>query len=313
MKRFPINRVCPLSGNKHSRVLAYLPAISFCAVNPTYRTNFPEILSISTDDEFPIVESPSGFVFSGWCPSDDFLKKVYEEVIDHSQTITETVAYRQGLLEFGAAFLRVVTNSHISTSKPMRLLDFGCGYGTLARMLAGRDIRCYGYEPSRERLAIASQRGFEVLDSLDKVADVGPFDLIICTEVLEHVVDPRGVLRFLRNHASPGALVALTVPQCETSFVESSLASLPENADLSRIINPWEHLNYFSAESLRALLIEGGFKLVSDYGRTRRAYDACLQIGEQMSFRTRARAGLKVLRSLMVRSQSTELICQVPR
>ena len=90
MKRFPINRCCPVSGEPHSRVLTYLPAAVVGAANPTYRPDFANILGISPEDEFPIVESPSGFVFSGWLPRDDFLRRVYEDVIDHSKTITET-------------------------------------------------------------------------------------------------------------------------------------------------------------------------------------------------------------------------------
>lgn len=86
------------------------------------------------------------------------------------------------------------------------------GTGLIAR---GRDIQSFGYEPSAERRSRASQDGFEVLNSLDKVAEVGWFDLLICTETLEHVPDPRNVLRFLRKHARLGALLAITVPQCD--------------------------------------------------------------------------------------------------
>jgi SAM-dependent methyltransferase len=140
MTRHPVNRDCPLTGEKHPRILTYIPASVICAANPTYRPNYCEILGISTDDEFPMVESSSGFVFAGWLPPNDFLRRVYEDLIDHSKTITQTIEYRRALLEFGAAFLQTVERHPISSTRPFRLLDFGCGYGTLARMLLGREI-----------------------------------------------------------------------------------------------------------------------------------------------------------------------------
>jgi 2-polyprenyl-3-methyl-5-hydroxy-6-metoxy-1,4-benzoquinol methylase len=310
MKRFPVNRRCPISGEQHSRVLFYVPAAVVGAANPTYRPDFADILGISPEDEFPIVESPSGFVFSGWLPTDDFLRRVYEDVVDHSRTTTETLGYRRGLLEFGSAFLQVVEGHSISSAKPLRLLDFGCGYGVLTRMLAARDIQSFGYDPSVERRGRASQRGFKVLDSLDKVADVGPFHLFVCTEVLEHVPDPREVLRFLRKQAPPGALLAITVPQCDPPFIANSIATFLKDRLLPGVINPWEHLNYFSAKSLRRLLSEESFKVVNDFGRAKPAYYSCLRIGDATSMKSRVRNGLRLMKRALATSQSTELICE---
>jgi SAM-dependent methyltransferase len=310
MTQHPVNRDCPLTGEKHPSVLTYIPASAVCAANPTYRPNYCEILGISADDEFPIVESSSGFVFSGWLPPNDFLRRVYEDLIDHSKTVTQTIEYRRALLEFGAAFLQTIERHSISSSRPLRLLDFGCGYGALTRMLLGRDIQSFGYEPSVERNIRASQCGFEVLDSLDEVADVGPFHLFICTEVLEHVPNPREVLRFLRKHASPGALLAITVPQCDLPFIPNSIAAFLKNGSLPQVINPWEHLNYFSTQSLRGLLAEEGFKVVIDFGRARPAYDACLQIGSATSLKSRLRNNLRLMKRASFSSQSTELFCQ---
>src|SRR6266545_7686489 len=103
--KFPINRSCPITGEASNRVLAYIPAAVIAAENPTYRASYSEILNISPQDEFPIVESAVGFVYSGWLAPEEFLRHVYEDVIDHSKTVTQTIGYRAGLLEFAAAFL----------------------------------------------------------------------------------------------------------------------------------------------------------------------------------------------------------------
>jgi len=278
--KFPVNRTCPLSGEQSHRVVGYIPAAVVAANNPTYRSSFAKILKISPHDEFPIVESPHGFIFSGWLPPQDFLRCVYEDVIDHTKTITQTVAYRARLLEFAAAFLATVEARASFSSQPRRLLDYGCGYGSLLRMLSTGNVRAIGYEPSGARQTTAGQGGYEIFNNLDQVATAGPFDLFICTEVLEHLADPRAALRFMRQNATPGALLGITVPDCERSYVEACFAELAKGGPLSPVFNPWEHLNYFSAGSLRRLLAEEGFTVINDFGQTRAARDACAKFGE---------------------------------
>lgn len=299
-----------MNGEQHSRLLAYLPANVVAAANSTYRHDFASVLGISADDEFPIVACPSGFVFAGWLPPDDFLRRLYEEVIDHSKTITETIEYRRALLEFGGAFLQTIQRHTVGHTRPLRLLDFGCGYGALTQMLRGRDIDVYGYEPSAERGARASECQLTVLGSLDEVAEMGPFDLVVCTEVLEHVPDPRGVLKFIRTHMRSCALLAITVPQCESAFIGDSISAFLRDRLLPRVINPWEHLNYFPTQSLRALLLEEGFRVVKDFGCVKQTYDACLDIGDVVTARSYARSRLRLMKRVFGTKQSTELICE---
>jgi 2-polyprenyl-3-methyl-5-hydroxy-6-metoxy-1,4-benzoquinol methylase len=235
---------------------------------------------------------------------------LYEDVIDHSKTITETIEYRRVLLEFGGAFLQTIEKHFVGYTRPLRLLDFGCGYGALTEMLRGRDIKLYGYEPSAERRARASDCGFEVLGSLDQVAKVGRFDLVVCTEVLEHVPDPRGVLKFIRAHTRSGALLAITVPQCDPTFIADSIATFLRDRLLPRVINPWEHLNYFATHSLRTLLVEEGFRVVRDFGCVKAAYDACLGIGDATTITSYARSRLRLMKRAFGTKPSTELICE---
>lgn len=122
-------------------------------------------------------------------------------VIAHvrARTVTTTISYRQMLLEFVAAFMRLVAQD--KTARPLRLLDFGYGYGAL---LASRDLVAVGFEPSVERVQATAAAGrFPVLTGEAALAAAGPFDLFVCTEVLEHVPDPRAALRLFKANASP--------------------------------------------------------------------------------------------------------------
>lgn len=307
--KFPVNRVSPLTGAASHRLLGYIPASVVAAENATYRSSFAEILRISPQDEFPIVSSPDGFVFAGWLPPDDFLRRVYEDVIDHSKTITQTVAYRAALLEFGAGFFDLVQRRHRATTRPLRLLDYGCGYGTLLRMLGGGDVETFGYEPSDARQNAAALGQSKIFATLSEAAEGGPFDLFICTEVLEHAAEPRGILQFIKRIASPGAVAAITVPTCELSYVETSLKGLVTAGGLSPVFNPWEHLNYFSAASLRRLLAEEGFEVINDFGRTRSLRDACAQFGDASS--NAIINWIRIMKRAVQTTPTTHLFCEI--
>jgi 2-polyprenyl-3-methyl-5-hydroxy-6-metoxy-1,4-benzoquinol methylase len=190
------------------------------------------------------------------------------------------------------------------------LLDYGCGYGSLLGMFAGSEVQAFGYEPSAARQATAGQGDIEIFNSLDGVAAAGPFDLIVCTEVLEHLADPRAALRFMKQQASPRALLAVTVPDCERSYVAACLAGLGTERRLPPVLNPWEHLNYFSAATLRRLLAEEGFTVVHDFGCAAAVRDACAQFGDPGI--NPVVNGLRILKRAAAASPSTQLFCELP-
>jgi 2-polyprenyl-3-methyl-5-hydroxy-6-metoxy-1,4-benzoquinol methylase len=96
------------------------------------------------------------------------------------------------------------------------VLDVGCGSGGVGPGLrrAGA-TRLTGVEvvPEQAELARANYDlvvAAPVEEALHQVA--GPFDTILCLDVLEHLVDPDRVLRDLRGLASPGARLQVSVP-----------------------------------------------------------------------------------------------------
>jgi 2-polyprenyl-3-methyl-5-hydroxy-6-metoxy-1,4-benzoquinol methylase len=97
-----------------------------------------------------------------------------------------------------------------------RVLDVGCGSGGVGAGLrrAGAS-RLTGIEVMAEQAELARAHYDHVvaapveqaLEQLD-----GPFDTILCLDVLEHLVDPEQVLRDLHGVSSPGARLQVSLP-----------------------------------------------------------------------------------------------------
>ncbi len=97
-----------------------------------------------------------------------------------------------------------------------RVLDIGCGEGAV-----GRGLRAAGaswlsgieMQPSAAQTALEAYDEVAVgtveaeLDSL-----TGPWDTICCYDVLEHLVDPFGLLERVVDLATPGARLHVSVP-----------------------------------------------------------------------------------------------------
>jgi ubiquinone/menaquinone biosynthesis C-methylase UbiE len=97
-----------------------------------------------------------------------------------------------------------------------RVLEVGCGGGHVLRMFPQCILT--GVDVSGEMLAKAERNltGYPVrlhkgeLDAID--LPVGGFDRIICSEVLEHVVNPEQLLGAMRGLLTPQGRAVVTVP-----------------------------------------------------------------------------------------------------
>lgn len=98
-----------------------------------------------------------------------------------------------------------------------RILDVGCGDGTLGRHLRDRQgARVTGITFSEAEAARARDGLEEVvvadLDTWVPAAGVEPFEVIICSHVLEHLRDAGRLLRVLRDVMAPGGTLLVALP-----------------------------------------------------------------------------------------------------
>lgn len=151
-------------------------------------------------------------------------------------------------------------------SPEMRVLDVGCGNGFWAGEFARRGCMAVGIDPSPTGIDIARRSHtaarFEVMEvSADmlQALDEEPFDLIISTEVIEHLYSPQtwalGCLHALR----PGGTAILSTPYHGwlKNVALATTGKLDRHFDALR---EGGHIKFFSQPVLSELLRNVGFE-----------------------------------------------------
>lgn len=134
------------------------------------------------------------------------------------------------------------------------VLEIGVGEGFVSGFLSERfpDKQFTGVDLRADDLKLLRQRFPRIEAHVGDVYDLsflpGPFDLVICAEVLEHLDEPeRGLAQIC---ALQPRRAIFTVPH-EPWFM---LSNLLRGKNVTRFGNDIEHVNHFGPESLRRLL-----------------------------------------------------------
>jgi SAM-dependent methyltransferase len=162
---------------------------------------------------------------------------------------------------------RFSSHTRLLTSLPAsghgrRVLDVGGGEGYLARALSAR-----GYE-----ITVVAAPGSAAAD-LQTVAAVvesdldftyppltGPFDVILCGDVLEHLRRPQDCLVWIRSLLAPGGVLLASLPNGAHLYVRLHVlaGAFPQH---DRGLFDRTHLHFYSWSGWRAVFEGAGFSI----------------------------------------------------
>lgn len=139
--------------------------------------------------------------------------------------------------------------------RPGRLLEIGCGTGTLLLAAEAAGWSTLGLEPGQAAASVASHRGCSVVKGYfpDDLPDSGTkFDVLAMLDVLEHFGDPVAFLRNVKQHLQPDGRLFIQVPNWDSLLVQLEGAR-------SSVVCPG-HWSYFTPESLVDTLARAAFR-----------------------------------------------------
>jgi len=144
----------------------------------------------------------------------------------------------------------------IRGDRPVRLLDFGCGFGDFVCACERFGFDAVGVDRAKPRIASAVVRIYSSLDDLDETE---PFHVVTLFEVLEHLDEPASVLKQLSGRSVSGGLLILETPDCK------GVTDLKSRTDYD-LIHPLEHINAFTHETLISIAERHGFRHIKNRG-----------------------------------------------
>jgi|SRR6185503_5957552 len=156
-----------------------------------------------------------------------------------------------------------------------RVLDVGCGNGFTCGAFLKRGCRVVGIDLSNQGIEIARKTypegRFEVLAADDRLLEnlqEEPFDIVVSTEVVEHLYDPRRYTRGCFQALKPGGRFICTTPY--HGYIKNLMLALLGKWDVHA--NPlWDggHIKLWSRATITKLLMEAGLTNIQFRGAGR--------------------------------------------
>lgn len=150
-----------------------------------------------------------------------------------------------------------------------RVLEVGCGPGSITRMLAGQG-RCKvtGIELDVSAIELARPYCEKIVQGdLNKkswpslLADLPPFDSVVAADVLEHLYDPWSTLKRMARFIGPEGSLVISLPHAGHAAVAACLM----NGDFD--YRDWglldrTHIRFFGLKNIDDLFSQAGLKII---------------------------------------------------
>lgn len=161
----------------------------------------------------------------------------------------------------------------------VRVLDLGAGNGDLCNRLARASCQVVGVEYDAAGVSVA-QRAYPQIPFYNfgvqhdpglLLANEGPFDAVVSTEVVEHLFSPHLLPQYANAVLNPGGHLVISTPY--HGYLKNLALSIADKWD-DHHTPLWHggHIKFWSRSTLTRLLEENGFRVVGFHGVARLPY-----------------------------------------
>jgi 2-polyprenyl-3-methyl-5-hydroxy-6-metoxy-1,4-benzoquinol methylase len=155
--------------------------------------------------------------------------------------------------------------------RPSQVLDMGCATGTMGRYLADKfGAKVWGVEYDGAMAEVARSGLVDVWqadlnkDSLRSFPHTAEYDLIICGDILEHLIDPWLVLKEAADLLAPGGHILTSLPNIGHYTTLMHLAFLREWPYRKRGLHDRTHLRFFTRRNLAQMYAQAGLAVKAE-------------------------------------------------
>lgn len=140
-----------------------------------------------------------------------------------------------------------------------RILDIGCGNGSLTNFILQQGYEVVGIEESESGIKLASENYPDcqfiqgsIYDLPDKELEE-KFDIVISLEVIEHLFYPKELVRAAKKILKPNGILIITTPY--HGYLKNLMLAITGKMD-KHFTALWDggHIKFFSVNSLTSLL-----------------------------------------------------------
>jgi 2-polyprenyl-3-methyl-5-hydroxy-6-metoxy-1,4-benzoquinol methylase len=150
---------------------------------------------------------------------------------------------------------------NVCKRRPLRVLDAGCGDGVQLqglRQMAELEIWGIDYNPIRTRRARQKFQGVDIIcgDLLHIPFKSDVFDIVLCSQVIEHIPQDDSLLEEAAEVLKPGGLLILGTPN------EGCLMARLRNCLFEReVLRQTDHVHFYREPAIRHKIEAAGFTI----------------------------------------------------
>lgn len=195
------------------------------------------------------------------------MKNIKKNIFDQQVVDFSKKNRNKELLERHKKILNLIYKHSVSSDS---ILDIGCFDGKILKALEKEGYKnLYGVDFSE-----TSKSSFKDTNIHFKTYDIendslpfnNKFDVIVYTDVLEHLLSPQATLFDIRKHLSKNGKIIFSVPNAGFFLNGLLLSFLPSKLFLSSAFGPWGHTYHFTFYQVKKISESLGFDLVGISG-----------------------------------------------